>query len=102
MPLCRQRSRCKDRRLFRDSGLGGGQTGDRNSEWTATDVIQAEAVAEFHAVGFAAVLAADSKLDVRSRFPAEISRHFHQTADAALIDRRKRIRIDDVELGGDV
>src|SRR5438128_12693851 len=99
MATAERRSAAKDGELFHDCGLGGSEARACNSQWTATDVTKTEPVAKFHAVGFAAVLAANSKLDVRSRFPAEISRHFHQTADAALIDRRKRICIDDVELG---
>ena len=79
--------------------MGGGEAGDRNPEWTATDVIQAEPVAEFHAERFATVFAANAELDVRSRFASQIARHFHQTPDAALVDRGERICIDNVELG---
>src|SRR6516165_7127628 len=75
------------------------QPRDWNSERAATDVIQAEAVTEFYAHRFATVLAADSQFDIRPRFAAEVTSDFHQTSDAFLIDRCKRICIDDIELG---
>ncbi len=56
--------------LFGQSGLGGGQTGDRHAERRATDVVQTDLVAEHHAGRVAAVLAADADLQVVPRFAA--------------------------------
>ena len=47
-----------------DSGLGGSQTGDRHAVGGAGHVVQANLVAELHGGGVAAVLAADTQVDV--------------------------------------
>ena len=52
--------------LLRQRGLGGGEAGDRHAEGRAAHVVQAELVAELHAVRIAAVFAADAELDVRA------------------------------------
>ena len=52
--------------LLRERRLGGGEAGDRDAKGTAADVVQAEPVAELHAVRIAAVFAADAELDVRA------------------------------------
>jgi hypothetical protein len=36
------------RDLFRQRGLGRGETRDRDAEWTATDVVESEPVTEFY------------------------------------------------------
>src|SRR5207237_4198290 len=51
-------------RLFSNRGLGCGQASDWNPERTATDVIQTELVADFHADRFASVFDADSDVAV--------------------------------------
>ena len=63
--------------LFSERGLGGSEAGDRNPERTAADIIQSEAVTEFYAVWFAAVLTANSQFDLRTRFAAEVTGHLH-------------------------
>ena len=51
----------------RQRGLGRRQAGDRHPERRAAHVVQPDLVAERDRLGIAAVLAADAKLDVRSR-----------------------------------
>src|ERR1700693_260168 len=76
-PRSLERSRLKDRHLLGDGGLSSSEARDRNSEGTATDVIQTEAMAEFHAVRLATMFAANPELDVFSRLASEIAGHFH-------------------------
>jgi hypothetical protein len=57
---------------FLEGGLRGGEAGDGDAEGRAAHVVQADAVAELHAVGIAAVFAADAGLDLAAR--AAISR----------------------------
>ena len=45
-----------------DGSLRGGQTGDGHTEGGAGHVVQAHLVAELHAAGIAAVLAADAQV----------------------------------------
>src|SRR5690242_13781542 len=73
--------------LLRERGLGGGESSDRDSERTATNVIEPQPVTEFHAVRFAAVLATNPKFNLGTGLAAEIACHFHQSADAPLVDR---------------
>ena len=49
--------------LFRESGLSGSETRDGDAEWTATDIVEAEAMTEFHRIWIAAVFAADAELN---------------------------------------
>ena len=53
--------------LLFDGGLGSSQTSDRHAVGRAAHVGQADAVAEFHGVGVAAVFAADAELDAGDR-----------------------------------
>ena len=62
--------------------LSGSEAGDGNAEGTARDVVQTEAVAELHAVGIAAVFAANPKLDVGPTLPAVIDGDLHELANA--------------------
>src|SRR4029077_20547282 len=73
------------------------QSCDRNSERTATDVLETESVTEFDTVWFTAVLAANSQFDVGPRFAADVAINFHQTSNSLLIDRCEWIGTDDVE-----
>src|SRR4029450_4326357 len=75
------------------------QTRNRNPEWTATYIIQTETVTKLDARRFAAGFAANSQFGVWPGVAAEIARYFHQAAHAFLVNRRKRICIDDIELG---
>jgi hypothetical protein len=60
-----------------DRGLGRGEASDWNPERAAADIIEPEAMTEFHAVWFAAVFSANPELDVWSRLSAKIAGHFH-------------------------
>ena len=63
-----------DYRLFH-CRLGGGESGDGDSERRAGDVVQSGAVAEVNAVGVAAVFAADADLQFFSGLSAELGPH---------------------------
>src|SRR5207244_11916783 len=54
---------------------------------------------EFDAVRFAAMFAANSQFNVGACLAAEVAGDFHQAPHTFLIDRCKRICINDVELG---
>ena len=54
-------------------------------------------MAEFHGFGIAAVFAANTKLDVRTRLATERNAELHHRADAFLVDRRKRIALHDFQ-----
>src|SRR5207237_8118439 len=73
------------------------QSRNGNPKWAATHVIQTEPVTEFDAHGFAAVFAANPQLDVRPSLASQVARNFHQAPNAFLIDRRKRIRIQNIK-----
>src|SRR5438552_12853999 len=85
--------------LFCQRGLGSGESRDWNTEWTATDVVQPQAVTEFHGIGITAVFPADAELDLRSRLAPFLDRDLHQLADAVLINGGERIALHDFELG---
>src|SRR5260370_2188491 len=71
--------------------LGRRQAGDRNAERAATDVIQADLVAELDRVGIAAVFAADADFQVLSLTAAFVNAGFHQAAHSVSIDGLDRI-----------
>ena len=85
--------------LFRQRGLGSGESRDWETEWTATDVVESQAVTEFHGIGITAVFPANTELDLRSRFAPFLDRDLHQLADTILIDRGKGISFYDFQLG---
>src|SRR6266566_5685694 len=85
--------------LFCQRGLCSGESRDWNTERTATDVVQPQAVTEFHGIGITAVFPANAELDLRSRLPPFLDRDLHQLADAVLINGGKRIALHDFELG---
>src|SRR5205085_2800458 len=62
----RSPARLNNRNLLSERGLSRGQASNRNPERATADVIQAESMTEFHAVGFAAVFTANTDLDHRS------------------------------------
>ena len=68
-----------------DSGLGGSQAGDRHAVGGAGHVVQANLVAELHGGGIAAVLAADTQVDVGAGLLAQLGGHGDQLAHAVLI-----------------
>ena len=65
-----------------DGGLGGGQAGDGHAVGGAGDVVQAHVVAELHAGGVAAVLAADAQAQLGTGLTAQLRGHLDQLADA--------------------
>src|SRR6476661_3856080 len=54
-------------------------------------------MAELHAVGISAVFAADTELDVGTSLASLCDGHFHQLANARLINGRKRVLLDDFQ-----
>src|SRR5271154_991427 len=81
--------------FFFNRRLCRSQTRDRHAKWRATDVAQADAMAEFHGVGVTAVFAADAELDVGPRLAAFRDGDFHELADAGLVNRGERIFLHD-------
>src|SRR5439155_20639172 len=55
-------------------------------------------VAELHAVGVSAVLAADAELDLRTGLAPQFDRHLHQSADSTLVHTGKRILLHNFQL----
>src|SRR5512133_3881744 len=56
-------------------------------------------MAELDTFRVATVFAADAELDVRAGLASELDGHFHELADASLIDGGKRILLHDVQFG---
>jgi len=83
---------------FFDCGLCGSQTGDRHTEWGATDIRQSDAMTELHTGRFTAMFASNAELDVRACLAAEFGRHLHQFTNAVLVDGSKRILLHDFQL----
>ena len=54
-------------------------------------------MAELHAIWISAVFAADTELDVWTSLSALCDGHFHQLANAGLINGRKRVLLDDFQ-----
>src|SRR5262245_40346280 len=67
------------------------QPGDRHAEGTAADVVEPDFVAEFYAVGLAAVFAADADFEVAARGTSLLDAKLHQAADAVEVDRLERV-----------
>ena len=90
-----------------NSSLSGSQTCDRHTEGRAADVVQTDIVAELHARGVAAVLAADAQTQIGTGLAAVVGSHLDQLATADLIQMLERIALVDLvlvvcaqELGG--
>jgi len=83
-----------------DRSLSGGQTCDGHTEGRAADVVQADVVAELHARGVAAVLAADAQAQIGAGLTAVMCSHLDQLADADLIQMLERIALVDLVLPG--
>src|SRR4051812_38048192 len=88
---------------FTERRLGGREAGDRHAEGRAAHVVHADLVAEVHAVGVAAVLAADADLQVLvvlrlPRLAALLDADVDELADAAHVDRLERIDRKDLLL----
>src|SRR5262245_55344639 len=88
------RDRCSwsaQRPLLLQRRLGRGQPRDRHAEGAAADVVEPDFVAEFYAVGLAAVFAADADFEVAARGSAFFDAELHQAADAVEVDRLERV-----------
>jgi tetratricopeptide (TPR) repeat protein len=85
--------------LLFNGGLGRSQTRDGHAIRRAAHVGQADAMAELDGVRVAAVFAADAQLDVRTVACGPSHRDLHQLADASLVNRGKRVLLDDFVLG---
>src|SRR5471032_3009771 len=82
--------------LFCKRRLRRGQPRDRHAEWAATDVIQADLVAELDRVGFAAVLAANANLEVSARLAATFDAELHQAAHAVEVNHLEGVFGDQI------
>src|SRR5262245_718366 len=71
--------------------LRGSEPRDRNPEWRAGDVVEAELVAERDRRRVAAVLAADADFELVARLAAALDADAHRLAHAFAIDRHERI-----------
>src|SRR6266567_2454605 len=74
------------------------QSRNGNPEWAAAHVIQTEPVTEFNARGLTPMFAADSKFNLWPSFSAQVPGDFHQSPNAFLVNRRERIRINNIKL----
>src|SRR6266536_5739488 len=68
--------------LLADRGLGRGQAGHRCAEGRGADVVQTELVAKGDRSGIAAMLTANSDLQIGPRAPPALDRDPHQFADS--------------------
>ena len=73
--------------LFADGSLRSSEAGDGDTERAAGDVVQADIMAELDGGGIAAVLAADTELDVRTGGAAHFGGHLHELAETLRILR---------------
>ena len=82
--------------LVLNGSLRGGEAGDGDTERGAGHIVQTHAVAELHAGGVAAVLAADAEVQVRARRAAELAGHVHELTDAGLVELGERVVLVDL------
>ena len=78
-----------------DSSLSSSQTCDRHTEGRAADVVQTDIVAELHARGVAAVLAADAALEHRALAAALEYGLADQLSHAVLVEDLERVVLQD-------
>ena len=83
---------------FLNCSLGGSQTSDGNTEGAAGHVVQADLVAELHRYGVAAVLAADTVVQLVAGGLGLGDGHLHQLADAVLVQLGEGIVLIDLGL----
>ena len=84
--------------LILDSRLSRRKSCDRNTERRAGNISQTNLVAELNGRRIAAVLAADTNVHIGSGLLAELDSHFHQLADACLVELCKRIVLEDLSV----
>src|SRR5665647_1294013 len=88
------------RRIFTtaESGVGGGEAGDRHPERGAGDVVEADLVTEDDAGGITAMLTADAELDVGPGGTSLDAPHLDELADATLIESDEGIVREEIVL----
>ena len=72
------------------------QACDGHAERRAAHVVQTCEVAELHRRRFAAVFAADAKLQVRTGLTAQLRSHLHQLANAVRVQTSEGIALEDL------
>src|SRR5437588_3501978 len=82
------------RACFLERRLRGGEACERDPERRARHVVEAELVAERDRARLAAVLAADTELELRLRAPPPLDGDPHQVADAVDVDHLERIALE--------
>src|SRR5260370_7961356 len=80
------------RLFFFNYYLSCGQARNRDAEGRSTDVVHPYLMAELHAVGIAAVFAADADLELLTGLAALFDAPAHQHSDALGVERLERIR----------
>src|SRR5579859_2802387 len=75
----------------RQSRLSRRQSRHRHAERRATDIIQADHVAELDAIGIATVFAADTQFQVWIGGTTILCRHAYQLAHAVAVERLERV-----------
>ena len=76
--------------------LRGCEAGDRHAKRRAAHIVKSDRMAEFDTFWLASMFAAYSQFDVLTGLPGAITSNLHELADTVLVDRRKRIRRDDL------
>src|SRR5437762_178183 len=84
--------------LHSERGLCGRESGHRHSIRRGADVVETGVVEEVNRCGVAAVLAADSDLQLGTRLASALDADAHEIAHALHVDRRERILFEDLLL----
>src|SRR5690242_16377467 len=85
--------------LLAERSLRSGEPCDRHAIRRTRHVVQSDLVTEIHRRRIAAVLTADSHLQIAARGTATLHRDLHQFAHALAIDRDERIDLKDTARG---
>ncbi len=83
------------RNRLAERGLGSGETGDRHAVGRARDVVETDLVAERHRGRVAAMLTANTDLEIGSGLAAAGDADLDEFTDAVAIDRDERIDFQD-------
>ena len=84
--------------LALDCSLSSSQTSNGNTEGRAGNVVQADLVAELNGHGVAAVLTADTVVQLVAGSLSLGDSHLHQLANAGLIQLSKGIVLEDLSI----
>ena len=82
--------------LTANGSLSSGEAGDRDAERRAGHIVQTDLVAELDGCRVAAVLAADTYVELRVDGLAELDGHIHELAYAGLVELCERIVLKDL------